>query len=87
MAYAQSGGLEEVTPPRNGHRLDGLLMSVFDQPKRVNRKKHLLALYQNKTLMIEVAISFVIIFLNFINDTHYFVQGISAEGIRPELSR
>jgi hypothetical protein len=84
LAYAQSGGLEEVTLPKNGHRLDGLFMSVFDQPKRVDRKKHLSALYQDKTLMIEVAISFVIIFLNFLNDTHYFVHGISAEGIRPE---
>ena len=84
MAYAQLGGLEEVTLPKNGHPLDGLFMSVFDQPKRVNRKKQLSALYQDKPLMIEVAISFVIIFLNFLNDAEYFVHGISAEGIHPE---
>lgn len=87
LAYAQSGGLEEVTPPKNGHRLDGLFMSVFDQPKRVDRRKRLSALYKDKTLMIEVAISFVIIFLNFLNDAHYFVHGIRAEGIRPEERR
>ena len=34
--------------------------------------------------MIEVAVSFVIIFLNFLNDADYFVHGISSEGIRPE---
>lgn len=84
MAYAQSGGLEEVTPPQKGHHLDGLFMSVFDQPKHADRKKQLSTLYQNKTLMIEVAVSFIIIFLNFLNDSHYFVHGISAEGIRPE---
>ncbi len=33
--------------------------------------------------MIEVAISFVIIFLNFSNDAHYFVHGISARGNSP----
>ena len=84
LAYAQSGGLEEVTLQKKGHRLDGLFMSVFDQPNRVVRNKQLSALYQDKPLMIEVAISFVIIFLNFLNDSHYFVHGISAEGIRPE---
>jgi hypothetical protein len=83
LAYAQSGGLEEVTLPKNGHRLDGLFMSVFDQPKRIDRKKQLSALYQNKTLMIEVALSFVIIFLNFLNDAKYYVHGISAKGIYP----
>ncbi len=84
MAYAQAGGLQAVTLPKKGHRLDGLFISVFDQPKRADRKKQLSALYQDKPLMIEVAISFVIIFLNFLNDAHYFVHGISAEGIRPE---
>jgi hypothetical protein len=84
LAYAQSGGLEKVTLPKNGQPLDGLFMSVFDQPKRLDRKKQLSALYKDKRLMIEVAVSFVIIFLNFLYDEEYFVHGISAEGIRPE---
>ena len=84
LAYAQSGGLEKVTLPKNGQPLDGLFISVFDQPKRVDRKKQLSALYRDKRLMIEVAVSFVIIFLNFLYDKDYFVHGISAEGIRPE---
>lgn len=84
MAYAQSGGLEQVTLPKDGRRLDGLFMSVFDKPNRAERNRQLSALYQDKTLMIEVAVSFVIIFLNFLNDADYFVHGISSEGIRPE---
>jgi len=73
-----------VTQPQGGHRLDGLFMTVFDQPKRDARKRQLLALYQNKSFMIEVAVAFVIIFQNFLNDEAYYVHGISAEGIRPE---
>ena len=84
MEYAESGGLEEVTLPQTGRRLDGLFMSVFDKSNRADRNRQLSALYQNKTLMIEVAVSFVIIFLNFLNDAEYFVHGISSEGIRPE---
>ncbi len=84
LAYSRSGGFEEVTQPQGGHRLDGLFMTVFDQPKRDARKRQLLALYQNKSFMIEVAVAFVIIFQNFLNDGDYYVHGISAEGIRPE---
>ena len=83
MAYAQSGGFDGVTDPRRGHRLDGLFMSFFDHPEREARKRQLARLYQDKTLMLEVAIAFVAIFLNFLDDEAYFVHGISAEGIRP----
>jgi hypothetical protein len=83
MAYAQSGGFDGVTDSKRGHRLDGLLMSVFDQPQRAARKRQLSRLYQDKTLMLEVAIAFVTIFLNFFDDADYFVHGISADGIRP----
>jgi hypothetical protein len=41
-------------------------------------------LYQNKSLMIEASIAFVVIFLHFLNDAKYYVQGISAEGIEPK---
>ncbi len=84
MEYAESGGFEAVTLPRTGRRLDGLFMSVFNKPSRAERNRQLAALYQNKPLMIEVAVSFVIIFLNFLTDAQYFVHGISAEGIGPE---
>ncbi len=86
MDYAQSGGFNSVTSPNAAHRLDGVLMSIFDQPKREDRKKQLAALYQDKSLMVEVAIAFVTIFLNFLNDPKYFVHGISTEGIHAETT-
>jgi len=61
-----------------------LLMTVFDQPERESRKEQLKALYNDKAFMIEVAVAFVIIFLNFTNDPDYYIHGISAEGVRPE---
>jgi hypothetical protein len=33
--------------------------------------------------MIEASIAFVVIFLHFLNDSRYYVQGISQEGIKP----
>jgi len=83
MTYSQAGGFDSVTLPNATSRLNGLLMSVFDQPDRESRKKQLSALYKDKAFMIQVAISFVIIFLNFLNDSNYFIHGISAEGVHP----
>ena len=40
-------------------------------------------LYQNKELMIQASIAFVVIFLHFLNDSKYYVKGISQEGIKP----
>jgi hypothetical protein len=84
MVYSQSGGFDAVTLPNTASRLNGLLLSVFDHPERESRKKRLAALYKDKYLMIEVAIAFVTIFLNFLNDPAYFIHGISAAGVRPE---
>jgi hypothetical protein len=33
--------------------------------------------------MIQASIAFVVIFLHFLNDSKYYVHGISAEGIEP----
>jgi len=83
MTYSQAGGFDAVTLPNSASRLNGLLMTVFDQPGRESRKKQLSAFYKDKAFMIQVAISFVIIFLNFLNDSNYFIHGISAEGVHP----
>lgn len=83
MVYVQQGGTDLVTPPTAGSRLDGLFMSRFDNPVKQIHNKKLAELYQNKPLMIEAAISFVVIFLSFMNDPNYFVRGISEEGVRP----
>lgn len=83
MTYAQAGGIDLVTPPTKGHRLDGVFMSVFDSPQHKLRKRKLASLYKDKPLMIETAIAFIVIFLSFLNDKDYFVRGISPEGVRP----
>jgi hypothetical protein len=40
-------------------------------------------LYQNKPLMIQASVAFLVIFLHFLNDSKYYVHGISAAGIEP----
>lgn len=84
MHYAQTGGFHYVRLPGAGHRLDGVLMSFFDQPRREDRKKQMAILYEDKALMLEVSIAFVSIFLNFLNDAKYYVHGIDTKGIHPE---
>jgi len=85
MTYAQAGNINSVTPPNKRHRLDGVFMSIFGSPQQTIRKRKLASLYKDKPLMIEIAIAFIVIFLSFLNDEEYFVHGISAEGVRPEL--
>jgi len=83
MEYVQSGGIDSITAPIPEQRLDGLFMSIFDVPKKSVREKKLTELYADKTLMIEAAVAFIVIFLSFINDPDYYVKGISAEGVSP----
>jgi hypothetical protein len=33
--------------------------------------------------MLEATVAFMVIFLSFLNDQSYYIQGISAEGIEP----
>jgi hypothetical protein len=40
-------------------------------------------LYQNKPLMLETSVAFIVIFLSFLNDENFYIRGISAEGIEP----
>ena len=66
------------------HRLNGILMSVFDQPEHEARRKQLSAICQNKAFMMEVAGAFVTRLVNFLNDPGCFVHGIKTERIHPE---
>lgn len=84
MIYVQKGGINTVTFPTKGARLDGLFMSRFDDPNKRNLKRKLAVLYKDKPLMVEAAIAFIVIFLNFLNDPNYYVHGISEDGIHPE---
>jgi len=83
MEYVQNGGIDTITPPLPEQRLDGLFMSTFDVPQKKVREKKLEEFYENKSLMIEAAIAFIVIFLSFLNDPDYYVKGISEEGVSP----
>lgn len=83
MEYCYSGRTDLVTEPNTHWMLDGLFSSYFGQPSGHLRNQQLDRLYQNKALMIEASIAFIVIFFSFLNNDHYFVKGISASGIRP----
>jgi hypothetical protein len=87
MEYIQAGGIDTVTLPARGHRLDGLFAMRIDGLSRAARQQKLAALYADKPLMIAAAIAFIAIFQNFLNDPAYYVRGISAQGVRPEGTR
>ena len=84
MGYCLHGGVDIVSTPTRGHRLDGLFVGCFDHHDSTVRKKQLRLLYQDKPLMVEASIAFIVIFLSFLGDEAYYVRGITPEGIRPE---
>ncbi len=61
--------------------LDGLFRRHFVYDNKEMKKKGLDDLYHDKRLMGLVAVTFLIIFANFINSEEYVVKGISAAGI------
>jgi hypothetical protein len=63
--------------------LNGLFTSYFGVTLGQSRKQKLDELYQNKPLMIEASIAFIVIFLSFQNDSQFYVKGISSQGIAP----
>lgn len=84
MRYVQEGGIDTVTAPALGKKLDGLFLSKFSEPDRRSRIRKLQDLYEDKDLMVEASIAFIVIFYCFLNNPEYFVRGISESGIRPE---
>lgn len=87
MDYLYQGGVDSVTVPTPASRLDGLFLSHFYDPVKENLKKKLAEFYKDKTLMVQAALAFIVIFLSFQNDPHYYVHGISPEGVQPEMAR
>ncbi|MEE4265223.1 MAG: hypothetical protein V2I56_21230 [Desulfobacteraceae bacterium] len=83
MQYCYSGRSNLVTKPDGSQLLDGLFSTYFGHKSSQIRRQQLAILYQNKNLMMEAAVGFIVIFLNFLNDEKYYIQGISAEGIEP----
>ena len=85
MDYCFSGGADIVTSPQTNQQLDGLFATYFGLPSDDLRNQRLDMLYQNKPLMIQASIAFIVIFLNFVNDPDYYVKGITAAGIEPHI--
>ncbi len=83
MQYCHSGGSDRVTRPDAHQLLDGLFSTYFGPDAKGVRDQRLDELYRNKPLMISAAIGFIVIFLSFLNDQHYYVKGISTDGIMP----
>ncbi len=83
MSYCYSGRSDLVTKPDGSQLLDGLFSTYFGHKSSRVRRQQLDILYQNKNLMLEAAVAFIVIFLSFLNDQSYFIKGISAEGIEP----
>jgi hypothetical protein len=82
MDYCYSGRSDLVTKPDGSRLLDGLFSTYFAPTRKKALNQQLDSLYQNKPLMIQGSIAFIVIFLGFLNDSHYFIRGISAEGIK-----
>jgi hypothetical protein len=83
MDYCYSGKSDLVTKPDGNQLLDGLFSTYFGHKSSRVRRQQLDILYQNKNLMLEATVAFMVIFFSFLNDRSYFIQGISAEGIEP----
>ncbi len=83
MQYCYSGRSDLVTMPEGNQLLDGLFSTYFGNKAKKTRRQQLDILYQNKSLMLEASIAFIVIFLSFLNDENFYIRGISAEGIEP----
>jgi hypothetical protein len=83
MDYCYSGGTDMTTKPGEDYLMDGLFSTYFGSTSSKIRNQKLDALYQDKPLMIQTSIAFIVIFLNFLNDPRYYVRGISSEGLEP----
>lgn len=79
--YCFSGGVEAVTSPNPDNRLDGLLMERFDNKDPEKRNESLRELYKDKELMVQAALTFLVIFISFLNDSGFYVKGVSSKGI------
>jgi hypothetical protein len=79
--YAQKGGMTQITAPSSQNSLDGLFTQHFANLDSRARSKQLEELYRDKGLMLQAAIAFVVVFMNFIHSPDYWIRGISDRGI------
>ncbi len=83
MDYCYKGRIDAVTQVAKGQTLDGLFSTYFGPVSSKTRNEKLALLYDNKPLMLEASVAFIVIFLSFLNDPGFYVKGISTEGISP----
>lgn len=81
MDYCFSGRSDLVTKPDGDQLLDGLFSTYFAHTSKRVLQQKLDILYQNKPLMVQAAIVFIVIFLSFLNESSYYIKGVSPEGI------
>ncbi len=84
MDYCYSGKTCFITAPDNSQMIDGLFLNTFGVLSDQKRAQQLDILYQNKPLMLQAAIAFIVLFSHFLNDPRFFVGGISADGVSVE---
>jgi len=72
-----------ITDSQRSHsKLDGLVITYLHDPDKKRLNEKLDDLYQDKALMFQAAVAFVIIYMNFINDPDYYLQGIDSKGVQ-----
>ena len=81
MDYCFSGRSDLVTKPDGDQLLDGLFSTYFAHTSKRTLQQKLDILYQDKPLMVQTSIAFIVIFLSFLNDPGYYIKGVSPEGI------
>jgi len=84
MEYCYMGRIDAVTRVAEDQTLDGLFSTYFGPVVTRIRNEKLALLYDNKPLMLEASVAFIVIFLSFLNDPEFYVKGISSEGISPD---
>jgi len=85
LEYCYSGKSSMVTRPDSRHQLDGLFYNYFGLIDKDLRDRQIDHLYQNKPLMIQASVAFIVIFLSFLDNPQFYVRGISSRGVTPEL--
>jgi len=85
MDYCHSGKTCFITAPDNNQMVDGLFLNTFGVLSDQKRALQLDVLYQNKPLMLQAAIAFIVLFSHFLSDPRFFVGGISANGVSAEV--
>ena len=83
MDYCYQGRIDAITRLAENQTLDGLFSTYFGPVSTKIRNEKLALLYDNKPLMLQASVAFIVIFLSFLNDPEFYVKGISSDGIAP----